>query len=77
MSRAGRRSEDLEAFLEEGLVAVGDPKAGPFPAALDKEALQALYAAAYPEMKEGTRASTVHPLLRYVSEVKLGDGVIT
>jgi restriction system protein len=77
MIRAGGGSENVDDFLQHGIVAMGDDRLGELPATIKKDELLKLYAERYPEEKEGSRASWASQLYRFVSEVKPGDAVVT
>ena len=77
MVRAGGGGEDVEHFIQDGIVAFGDPELGPLPQSIKKEALLALYAQHFPNKKEGSRASWASQLMRFVSEIKVGEAVVT
>jgi restriction system protein len=78
MIRAGRGGENVDEFIKEGCAAFGDDrKLGPIPVDVSKDDLLALYAKTYPGEKEGSRASWASQLLRFVSEIKIGDDVLT
>jgi restriction system protein len=77
MVRAGRGSENVEGFLTHGIVALGDTKLGRLPSAIKKEDLLRLYAEKYPDEKEGSRAVWASQFLRFLSEIKIGDTIVT
>jgi restriction system protein len=77
MIRAGGGSENVEDFLQHGIVALGDSRLGPISPSIKKDELLKLYAQKYSEEKEGSRASWASQLLRFVAEVKPGDEVAT
>jgi len=77
MIRAGRGSENVEDFLGHGIVALGDKLLGVVPPTIKKDALLELYAKQYPDEKEGSRASWAGQLLRFITEIKIGDDVAT
>jgi restriction system protein len=77
MIRAGRGGENIDDFLQKGVMGFGDPKLGKLSSTTTKEELLKLYATHYPEDKEGSRASWASQLTRFLSEVKVGDPVVT
>jgi len=77
MVRAGADGKDVEEFIRDGIVAFGDPELGPLPQSIKKEELLHLYAQHYPAKKEGSRASWASQLMRLLSEIKIGDTVVT
>lgn len=74
MVRAGRQSRNFEAFVEEGVVAMGAERLGPLPPTLSRSDLLRAHADHYPERK-----STNFPnqLYRFLTEVQVGDRVVT
>jgi restriction system protein len=78
MIRAGRGGDNVDDFMREGLAAFGDERGlGQISAGVTKDDLRKLYASTYPETKEGSRESWVSQLLRFISEIKVGDDAIT
>lgn len=77
MVRAGRASENVEAFIEHGIVALGGRLLGPLAPSISKAELMRLREARYPSEKEGSRASWVSQLMRFLGEIKSGDAVVT
>ena len=77
MVRAGRGSENIEEFLKLGIVAMGDARLGPLSPSQSKADMLRLYAEKYPDEGEGSRATWASQSLRFVSEMKTGDGVVT
>jgi len=77
MVRAGRGGENVEGFLKHGVVALGDQKLGALSSTTKKEELLRLYAQKYPEMKDGSRQTWASQFLRFISEIKSGDTVVT
>jgi hypothetical protein len=56
MVRAGRGGDNVEDFVKHGLVALGGSRLGKVDPSIRKEDLLALFAAKYPEEKDGSRA---------------------
>jgi restriction system protein len=77
MIRAGSGSKHIEEFVEHKIVALGDTKLGALAPSITKEGLLKLYAERYPELPEASRATWASQLLRFVTEVKVGDEVTT
>lgn len=77
MIRAGRGGENLDDFLQKGVIGFGDTKIGKLSPTTTKDDLLKLYATHYPEEKEGSRASWASQLARFVGDVKVGDPVVT
>lgn len=77
MVRAGRGGENVEGFVEHGVVAFGDTKMGALSLPIKKGDLLRLYAEHYPEEKEASRASWASQLMRFIGEIKIGDTVVT
>ncbi len=77
MVRAGRGSEIVEEFLTHGIAALGGTKLGKLRATMKKDELLRLYAEKYPEESEQSRASWASQLLRFMTEIKAGDTVVT
>jgi len=77
MVRAGRGGENVETFLKYGIVALGEPKLGAIPPSIKKDDLLHLYAEKYPEYKDASRASWASQLIRFISELRIGDTVVT
>ena len=77
MIRAGRGGENLDDFVQKGVMGFGDPKLGKLSPTTTKDELLKLYATYYPEDKEGSRASWASQLTRFLGEVKVGDPVVT
>ncbi len=77
MVRAGRGGENVDEFLERGVVGFGGRELGPLPQPLTKDVLAPLYATHFASEKEGSRLSWTNQLLRFTVELKVGDEVIT
>ncbi len=77
MVRAGRGGEQVDEFRSKGVVALADELLGPLPQDITKVALLHLYAEKYPEEKEASRAVWASQLLRFVTEIQIGDSVLT
>ncbi len=77
MVRAGKGGEKVDEFLQDGVVAFNEPNVGELPPGITKETLLALYAEHHAGQKAGSRASWASQLLRLVTEVKVGDDVVT
>lgn len=77
MVRAGRDSIYVEHFLQEGIVAVGWAELGNIEPNSSKAALQKAYRQAHPRESDGQVGAAVSQLLRFLSEIKVGDRVIT
>lgn len=77
MVRAGRGSEHIDAFLEHGVVAIGWPDLGDLSKTPNKDDLSRLYAARYPGDRDGKRIGAVSQILRFVTELHVGDRVVT
>lgn len=74
--RAGRDAAHFDAFREESYVAIGWDKLGKLPADLN-DALDAQFAQAYPEAKEGSRRVWANHFRRFVRDMEIADGVVT
>ena len=77
MIRSGRGGDNLEVFLRENLVGFGDAEIGVVAPSVTKDDLLRLYAQHYPHEKANSRASWASQLLRLITEVKVGDPVVT
>lgn len=77
MIRAGGGGENIDDFVQHGLVALGGGRLGALSPTMKKDELLKLYADRYPDEKEGSRASWASQLLRFITEVKTGDEVVT
>ncbi len=77
MVRAGIGGDKVQDFHSKGLVAFGDERLGKVPDQITKQALLKLYAEKYPDEKEGSRASWASQLFRLLTEVQVGDAVVT
>lgn len=77
MVRAGKGGEKVDEFLQDGVVAFNEPDVGKVPPGMTKDALLKIYAVHHSGQKPGTRASWASQLLRLVTEVKVGDDVVT
>lgn len=77
MVRSGRGSEHIDAFLEHGIIAVEGAKLGQLSPAMKKADLLRHYAEQYPEEREGSQASSVSQLLRFLTEFAVGDQAVS
>ncbi len=77
MVRAGRGGDNIEDFIKHGLVALGDSRLGKLDPSSKKEDLLKLFAAKYPEEKEGSRAVWASQFVRLIREIKIDDEVVT
>jgi restriction system protein len=77
MIRAGRGGENVDAFLQHGIVAFGDTRIGELAPSICKDDLLRLFAENYPEEKKGSRASWASQLMRFLREMKPGDTAVT
>lgn len=77
MIRAGSGSKNIEQFVEQKVVALGDLKLGALQSTISKEEMLKLYAKHYPDVAEATRATWASQLVRFVTELKIGDDVVT
>jgi restriction system protein len=77
MVRAGRGGDNVEDFIKHGLVVLGDTRLGKLDPSTKKEDLLKLFAAKYPEEKEGSRAVWASQLVRLLREIKPDDEVVT
>lgn len=77
MVRAGRGGEKVDEFRERGVVALGDEKLGKLAPETTKADLLRLYAEHYPEEKEASRGVWASQFLRFLSDLQVGDGVMT
>jgi len=77
MVRAGRGGDQVDEFRAKGVVALADELLGPLPQNITKPALLHLYAEKYPEDKEASRAVWASQILRFVTEIQVGDAVLT
>lgn len=76
MVRAGRGGEYIDDFMGRGVVAVGSEEIGTLTPTTTKEELLKRYADSYPDKKENTRLAWASQLLRFLTEVKVGDDVL-
>src|SRR5579863_10544677 len=77
MVRAGRGGDNVEDFIKHGLVALSDTRLGKLDPSIKKEDLLKLFAAKYPEEKEGSRAVWASQFVRLLREIKPDDEVAT
>jgi restriction system protein len=78
MIRAGRGGENVDEFLKDGVAAFADDRdLGQIPAEVTKDDLRGRFAKVYPDEKEGSRESWASQILRFISEIKVGDDVVT
>jgi hypothetical protein len=74
MIRASRGGgERVDAFLQNGIVALGVQELGRLDPALKKGDLLKRFAEKYPEMKEGARQTGASQVLRFLPEIRTGD----
>jgi restriction system protein len=77
MVRSGRASERIEEFVRLGLVAVGGKELGPLAPTTKKGDVLKLLAEKHADWKEGKRAGWASQFVRFLSEMKTGDVVVT
>lgn len=77
MVRSGRGSEHVDAFLEHEIVAVEGTRLGQLSPAVKKADLLRHYAEQYPGEREGSQASSVSQLLRFLIEFAVGDQAVS
>ncbi|ABF86946.1 putative type II restriction endonuclease [Myxococcus xanthus DK 1622] len=75
--RAGRDAAFFDAFKAEGHVGIGWDKVGPLAPDLSADELEARFAKAYPEDKEGTRRVWAAQVRRFMRDVEQGDSAVT
>lgn len=74
---AGRRSVLADAFLGREVVAIGWREAGDCTGCGSRETVLARVAAAYPERSERQNEVSANQIWRFLTELKVGDRVIT
>lgn len=77
MIRAGSGGDKAREFRSKGIVGFGGEGLGEIPPQIAKPALLKLFAETFPDEKEGTRASWASQLFRLITEVEIGDTVLT
>lgn len=77
MIRAGRGSENIDDFLEEGLVKIEDGAGHGAMTSTAKSGIEESLRTANPEAKPGSIASWASQLLRFATEPSIGDEAIT
>lgn len=75
--RAGRGTENVDDFIEKGIVALGDKALGRLSPSMTKEDLLALYAQQYPNVKQGSRSTWASQFARFLSAISIEDAVVT
>ena len=77
MVRAGRGSENVERFLAEGIVAIGDALVGELSSGMTKAEMLKLWERSLPDLPAPTRATWASQCLRFLQEIQAGDEVVT
>jgi restriction system protein len=77
MVRAGEGASEVDAFVKQGVVALGWPETGALGPDVKKDFLLARMKEKYPDAKDGARLVWASQLIRFVSELKPGDHVLT
>lgn len=78
MVRAGSGAENVEEFKARGVVALADENLGQLAPSMKKEDILRLYAEKNPNsVKEGDRQIRASQFLRLLSEIKIGDTIVT
>lgn len=77
MIRAGRGGQFVEEFLERGIAGFYDERLPELDRQTTKDALLGLFEVHYPEEKPGSRQSWASQLYRIMTEVSVGDEVLT
>ena len=75
--RAGEEGGHADAFVNGGLVGLAWKEAGPIDPALPDAEIEARFAKAFPEAKEGARRVWAAQVKRFLREFKVGDPVST
>ena len=77
MVRAGRESAYVDDFLQHSMVSIGWPELGPLEPVTPKNEVLKRYRAALPKESDGKVNNGVGQIVRFLSEIKPGDQVVT
>lgn len=77
MVRAGRGAEYVEDFKENSIVAIGWDAIGEVQPGMSREHIATLLRQAWPNMANGKVAITSGQIYRFLSEISIGDYVVT
>jgi restriction system protein len=77
MVRAGEGGTNVDIFLGSGIVGLQWREVGPIEAGRGDDEIEARFAKAYPDAKEGTRRVWASQVKRFLREFKVGDAVAT
>ncbi|HEY1954051.1 MAG TPA: restriction endonuclease [Polyangiaceae bacterium] len=76
MMRAGQGGRHIDDFVEKKAIAFAGERVGALSPQMSKDELLERFAEKYPEEKDGSRASWASQLLRFMTEMKIGDDVL-
>lgn len=77
MVRGGRKAAFIEGFREHGVAALGWKTLGKLSSATTKEEILQLFDEHYPAAKRKTRSTWANQVVRFISEIAVGDYVTT
>ena len=77
MVRAGRDAAFIDNFIDESKVAIGWAEIGPVDPGTSRKEIYERHKRAYPGMKDGERAAAAGTISRFLSEIAVGDTVVT
>ena len=79
MVRAGRGGDQIDAFLDAGIVGFGygTVELGGIPPTLSKDAIVSAFKTANPQWSPGKIGGAAGQLVRFLSDIKEGDTVVT
>lgn len=77
MVRAGRGGKFIDDFIENNMVAIGWVKIGQPDNNISRDELLKKVEKTWPELKNSQRAKFVSTVFRYLSEIKVGDRVVS
>lgn len=77
MVRAGEKGKFIDDFIENNMVAIGWVRLGEINNNISREELTSKVEKIWPELKSSQRSKFVSTVFRYLSEVKVGDKVVS
>ena len=77
MVRAGQGASFIDLFLDNEIVAIGWTALGQLPDRISRQELSDRAASTWPNYKKGKVAIVAGQIFRFLSEINIGDGVMT
>lgn len=77
MVRAGQGATYVEDFIDKNVVAIGWCDVGEIKVGESRDVISKKMLAAYPTMTQGNRAISTGQVFRFLTEIKVGENVIT